>query len=668
MPRTGHFILHSNVMPKITAGRYELRTEQTGLPFEVEPESTHIQVAAPRYTMPTDQILSSFPPANAEGAFGDRLPQIVLKRRTLPWERNPAGSVNPSETPWLALVVVAEGEATLSTATPVSDCVTAGTSLLDPSDKDVEQGLYLAVTETVVKKIFPCKEDLPLLAHVREVDVNDTELANGDDDGWLAVVLANRLPVFDAAAKKPVRYMACLVNVEGQLEALPKPLPPVASFEFALAQDWTVLATINATSSPDARVMGQVDTSQVVLPSAALGPGAARPPAIPAAGKNPADARIGVSLDGGAAMAQPGVSTQWSSATQKVAAAALDPDAKRLVRDTMAQGFRLPIELYAIEKVLRFPVLAHWSFTTNEGATFETLMQDLDVGLLGTVPERAPNAPAADAAPEVVQTGHIGLAHRTRRGDPLRAWYRGPCVPFPTPRDSNAKDAPLALAHSADQLRRVIPDGREDLALAAAFEIGRLLALSQLSVVSALLRFRAEQFGAGRVREILAELLPFALPELKAERIDLGRYVALQVLPVLAKNTDRMIGPQRPVADPGRPLRVDGDLDSLVAAGLGFDLAALKKRADAVGLLPALQGTAVPLAMKPGQSPNEKLVVPALRAALQGELQRTLGVAAPPRIVIGRPGVRGAQARPQADALDELIANARVDDDEEGQP
>ena len=112
MPRTGHFILHSNVMPKITAGRYELRTEQTGLPFEVEPESTHIQVAAPRYTMPTDQILSSFPPANAEGAFGDRLPQIVLKRRTLPWERNPAGSVNPSETPWLALVVVEQINAT----------------------------------------------------------------------------------------------------------------------------------------------------------------------------------------------------------------------------------------------------------------------------------------------------------------------------------------------------------------------------------------------------------------------------------------------------------------------------------------------------------------------------------------------------------------------------
>jgi hypothetical protein len=669
MPQTGHFILHSNVMPKITAGRYELLTEQGGLPFDVEAEHTHLQVAAPRYTMPTDQILSSFPPANAEGAFGDRLPQIVLKRRTLPWERNPAGAVQPSETPWLALVVVAEGEAQLSTATPVRDCVTPDTTLLDPDDKDVEQGLYLAVTETVVKKIFPCQQDLPLLAHVREVDVNDTELANGDDDGWLAVVLANRLPVFDQAHGKPVRYMACLVNLEGQLAALPPPLPPVASFEFALAQDWSVLAQIDPRGGPDPRVMGGAALGNVVLPSAG-GLLAPRPEGAAAAAAHAvqafaASAPVGAALDGAAAMTQQPVAKQWSRATQQVAAAALDPDAKRLVRDTMARGFRLPIELYALEKVLRFPVLAHWSFTTNEGTTFETLMQDLDVGLLGTVPELPPDSPAADAKPEVVQTGHIGLDHRTRRGDPVRAWYRGPCVPFPTPRDSAAKNEPLALAHSADQLRRVIPDGREDLSLAAAFEIGRLLALSQLSVVSALLRFRAEQFGAGRVREVLSQLLPFALPALKDERVYVGRFVALQVLDVLAKNTGRMIGPQRPVADPGRALRVGGDLDQVIADGLGFDLAALRKRAEAVGVLSALEQTRVPLAMKPGQAPNEKLVVPALRAALQGELQRTLGVAAPPAVgVVLRPGRARAAAQRAPDPLDALIANAPPDDDD----
>ena len=98
----------------------------------------------------------------------------MLKRRTLPWERNPAGSAAVSTTPWLALVVVAEGEAELSGATPVADCVTAGTPLHLPGDKDVEQGVYLAVTETVVKKIFPTIADLALLTHVREVDIAGT--------------------------------------------------------------------------------------------------------------------------------------------------------------------------------------------------------------------------------------------------------------------------------------------------------------------------------------------------------------------------------------------------------------------------------------------------------------------------------------------------------------
>jgi hypothetical protein len=604
----------------------------------------------------------------------------VLKRRTLPWERNPSGAVQTSPTPWLALVVVAEGEAQLSTATAVRDCMTPGTVLLEPDDKDVEQSLYLAVTETVVKKIFPCQDDLALLAHVREVDINDTELANGDDDGWLAVVLANRLPVFDDANKKPVRYMACLVNLEGQLAALPKPLPPVPSFEFELAQNWSVLAQIDPRGGPDQRVMGGAALGDLVLPAAGILPvqrPAGMAQAMPASQGAAAPARIGAALDGAAALSQPGIARQWTQATRDVAAVALDPDAKRLVRDTMAQGFRLPIELFAREPVLRFPVLAHWSFTTSEGASFESLMRDIDVGLLGTLPEPKPAeagkpepAPQPANGPEMVATGHIGLNHRSRRGDPVRAWYRGPCVPFPSARDATASNAPLALAHSADQLRRVIPDGREDLALASAFEIGRLLALSQLSVVSALLRFRAEQFGAGRVREMLSQVLPFVLPDLVDQRVDMGRFVALEVLGVLAANTRRMIGPRRPVADPGRELRVSGDLDQVIATGLGFDLAVLRKRADAVGVLSALAQTSVPLAFSHDHAPDEKLALVALRAALQGELRRTLGVAAPVGVgrVPGGPVKRGAAQTPPPDPLDRLIAQAPAHDDAKDTP
>jgi hypothetical protein len=336
------------------------------------------------------------------------------------------------------------------------------------------------------------------------------------------------------------------------------------------------------------------------------------------------------------------------------------------VRDTMASGFRYPIELVAQEPVLRFPVLAHWSFTTNEGATFETLMEDLDVGLLGTVPPADPAAPPTGDAPEVVETGHIGLGHRTRRGDPVRAWYRGPFVPFPTDRDGPA-GALLPLAHSADQIRRVVPDGREDLSLAAAFEIGRLLGLSQLSVVSALLRFRNEQFGIGRVHQMLTQVAPFALPELVDTRVDLGRFVALQVLGDLAANPGDRFGPRRPVADPGRPLVVRGDLDEVVAAGLGIDVGAIRKVGAQIGVLAAVAQTKVPVA-DVGVLGDQSLT--ALHGALASELGTVLGVAAPPA-VIGRrrPGPADAEEAGTRDALDELIARAATQapiDPEEG--
>jgi hypothetical protein len=110
---------------------------------------------------------------------------------------------------------------------------------------------------------------------------------------------------------------------------------------------------------------------------------------------------------------------------------------------------------------------------------------------------------------------------------------------------------------------------------------------------------------------------------------------------------------------------VDGDLDRLVAVGLGFDLAALRERADAVGLLPALQQARVPLAVQPGEAQSDKLLVPALRAALQGELRRTLGVAAPPKVVVAPRGARQPRAAPVPDALDVLIDSAPAEDEED---
>src|SRR5262245_8394850 len=233
MVALGTFVPHSFVKPPVTAGRYQLHGTQPMDGITVGEHVADVVVSSPRYVMPPDQILSTFPPAMAEGDFGSRLPQIALKRRTLPWERDPGGpplQANDPPRPWLALVVIAEGEGALS-ADPasVAECVTPGTVLPHPEDADSPTGYYLTVTETVVKKVFPTVEDLPLLVHVREVDIRDTELANGDDDGWLAVVLANRLPIAvpttdpntGQPVSAPVRYLACLLNLEGQVDALP---------------------------------------------------------------------------------------------------------------------------------------------------------------------------------------------------------------------------------------------------------------------------------------------------------------------------------------------------------------------------------------------------------------------------------------------------------------
>jgi hypothetical protein len=233
MVERGTFRLHSFLTPPVTAGHYQLRGTIPIPELPVDERVDEVIVSAPRFTMPPDQILSTFPPAMAEGDFGGRLPQTVLKRRTLPWERDPGGPARAATDPprpWLALVVLAEGEGTLSSdPVPVTQCVTPGRALPHPEDADTPTALCLTVTQTVVDKVFPTVEDLPLLVHVREVDIRDTELANGDDDGWLAVVLANRLPLAaphtdphtGETVSAPVKYLACLVNLEGQVDVLP---------------------------------------------------------------------------------------------------------------------------------------------------------------------------------------------------------------------------------------------------------------------------------------------------------------------------------------------------------------------------------------------------------------------------------------------------------------
>jgi hypothetical protein len=135
----------------------------------------------------------------------------------------------------------------------------------------------------------------------------------------------------------------------------------------------------------------------------------------------------------------------------------------------------------------------------------------------------------------------------------------------------------------------VTPDGREDLGYSAAFEIGRLLALSQPGVAAALGRWRQEAFGAARVsglsEDAAAELpddvreslgRPDPLTDDTAERLRAngsGRRAVRALLDLLGGDPS-VVAPPRPVADPAdgddvkRLMR--GGRDAVVATGLGL--------------------------------------------------------------------------------------------------
>jgi hypothetical protein len=127
--------------------------------------------------------------------------------------------------------------------------------------------------------------------------------------------------------------------------------------------------------------------------------------------------------------------------------------------------------------LIRLVSLRGWRFTClADHPNFKDLLVDLD---------RSPSTPRLpsdepDAAKRYLAAGCVPLPHLMRGGDTTVSWYRGPLAP------GADTSAPASLpARAADALVRYDPAiGLFDISYAAAWELGRLLALQskQLSV------------------------------------------------------------------------------------------------------------------------------------------------------------------------------------------
>lgn len=226
-PPVGSMQLFDSVVPGMPGGRHRVTSTVTFLPTAgADPSLTTavhrdwIEVGgSPLHVAPTE-VLSCHPPRNATGAFDTELPHVVLRRRTLPWER--AGATGTP--PWLALSVFADDEVTFASGT-LGQLLPAGLvnafgqdGALATDPVDVVQVLDPAVLTAVI----PARDEFGLLTHVRRVNLADSALDLGDDDGWLAVVVANRLPV--RPADGPGHYHACLISLEHRADLLGVPI------------------------------------------------------------------------------------------------------------------------------------------------------------------------------------------------------------------------------------------------------------------------------------------------------------------------------------------------------------------------------------------------------------------------------------------------------------
>lgn len=129
--------------------------------------SLRFEVAGEEFSLPASAVHSVFPPKGSLGDHSFSLPQIILERSTLPWERSAQVPNADDDTPWLALLV------------------------FDGEKKAAAQGgsdqLPARVSITVAPDEIPSVDALKRLCHVRVAPGNAGPVER-------AVVVANRPP------------------------------------------------------------------------------------------------------------------------------------------------------------------------------------------------------------------------------------------------------------------------------------------------------------------------------------------------------------------------------------------------------------------------------------------------------------------------------------------
>ena len=340
--------------------------------------------------------------------------------------RPDANNIN-AKIPWLALVVIAEGEGQLSGEVPVARVCHAGCR----ADRDRTTSPPASISpcrDTVVKKVFPTEEDLRSARprargrhqRHRARHRRRRRISRGGAGEPAAAVRSGRLPA-GALPRLPHQPRRTARRAAAAADR-----PRLTFVATELVQDVRVMAASQSSFTPDQVVMGK-GVRQTTL--SGLGPRSRR-------GERREVSRAGRRELRRAADQEPGRRAAGRAARRQVEAVACRPHRPKQAASCAtrwAPGCAFRSSSSSRSRRTRFPVLAHWSFTTTGAGSFRTLMQGLDVGLLGTLPadplarpqaglhaggeRRRPAVPTADAPRSGSDRDR---SHRPRTPDPAR--------------------------------------------------------------------------------------------------------------------------------------------------------------------------------------------------------------------------------------------------------